>query len=84
MPKKRSTYRVLTSDTSPTAITSGMIVPKSPKEPASSDRENLIGVEDIGGMDFGYERSGDYPIRYILWSMILFVPKRIQKSFTNH
>jgi hypothetical protein len=54
MPKKRSTYRMLTSDTSPTAMISGIIVPKSPNEPASSDRENFIGVADIGDTVFGY------------------------------
>ena len=48
IPKKRSTYRVLTSDTSATAIISGMIVPKSPREPASSERENFIGVAGCG------------------------------------
>jgi hypothetical protein len=38
----------LTSDTSATAIISGMIVPKSPREPASSERENFIGVAGCG------------------------------------
>jgi hypothetical protein len=48
IPKKRSTYRVLTSDTSPTAIIRGIIVPKSPKEPASSESENFRGIAEVG------------------------------------
>jgi hypothetical protein len=54
---------MLTSDTSPTAIISGIIVPKSPKEPASSDRENFSGVEDIGDTVFTKLRSGNYSVR---------------------
>jgi hypothetical protein len=59
MPKKRSTYRILASETSPTAMISGMIVPKSPREPASSDRENFSGVAGIGDTVFGELRSRD-------------------------
>ena len=49
IPKKRRTYRALTSETRATASMSGMIVPKSPSEPASSERENFIGRAGCGG-----------------------------------
>jgi hypothetical protein len=32
---------------------SGIIVPKSPREPASSERENFIGIMDSGGTVIG-------------------------------
>jgi hypothetical protein len=63
MPKKRSTYRVLTSDTNPTAIMRGIIVPKSPKEPASSDMENFRGIAEVG--DTVMEET---KIRRLFWS----------------
>ncbi len=43
IPKKRRMYRGSTSETSATAMMSGMIVPKSPNDPASSERLNFSG-----------------------------------------
>jgi hypothetical protein len=48
IPKKRRMYRGSTSETSATARMSGMIVPKSPSDPANSERENESGR---GGSD---------------------------------
>jgi hypothetical protein len=61
----------LTSETRATARISGMIVPKSPKDPASSERENFSGIGGVSGtVSAGFLRgilvntgfiSGTYP-----------------------
>jgi hypothetical protein len=43
IPKKRRIYRAFTSEARATARTSGIIVPKSPSDPASSERLNRNG-----------------------------------------
>jgi hypothetical protein len=60
IPKKRRIYRALTSETRATARMSGMTVPKSPSDHASSERLNFRGgreVWDMGIRGLNHERG---------------------------